>query len=105
MPKLLLQNLIVKTLDQLKTIDIVLIDVRKKTTITDFMVIGSGKSSRQLTATADNLLDVLRKKEIKPLRVQGLKDTGWVLIDFGGVLVHLMSPETRTLYALEHLWK
>lgn len=105
MPKVLLQNFIVKTLKNLKAEDVVLLKIQKKSSIADFMIVCTGKSSRQLASTADHLLDALREKGVKSLSVKGKDGTGWVLIDLGYIIVHIMTPETRAFFALEDLWK
>ena len=103
MVKTPIQKKIVSLLGELKASDIILLDVRSLTLITDFMIVCTGKTGRQLQATAVKLAEAL-KKQIKSIRIEGSPDSGWVLIDCGEVLVHVMTPEIRSFYALEKLW-
>ena len=99
-----LAKTIVKALEDIKAQEIVTLDVRKLTDMADYMVIASGTSSRHVKAIADNVLDAARKIGKKAFGSEG-KDAGdWVLVDFGSVLVHVMSSEARKFYALEKLW-
>src|SRR5215218_2929001 len=84
--------------------DIVLLDIRPVATVADYFVVASTMSDRQMTAVVRNLEDVLRDEGIRPLRVEGKADSGWVLIDYGDVIVHLFSVEQRAFYRLEELW-
>ncbi|MEX2454858.1 MAG: ribosome silencing factor [Rhodospirillaceae bacterium] len=95
---------ILKSLDDHKAEEVVVIDLKGKSDIADFMVIASGRSSRQVATMADNIL-----QEIKPLGVVGVTPEGltqgdWVLLDAGDVIVHLFRPEVRTFYNLEKMW-
>lgn len=92
------------TLDQDKAEDIVSIDLQGKSEIADYMVICSGRSTRQVGAMAEKLSDALKQTHGIQTRVEG-KDTGdWVLIDAGDVLVHVFRPEVREFYQLEKMW-
>jgi ribosome-associated protein len=93
-----------RSLDDDQAIDIVAIDLAGKTTIADYMVVASGRSTRHVGAMADHLLDSLRSSGIKGVSVEGQKHCDWVLIDAGDVLVHLFRPEVREFYKLEKLW-
>ena len=94
----------VDALDELKAIDIKVLDVSSLTTVTDYMVVASGGSARQLRSLADNLLKRAKESGIKPLGVEGERSAEWVLVDLSDVVVHLMSPATREIYQLEKLW-
>lgn len=99
-----LTRIIVKAMEDIKAQEIVTLDVRKLTDVTDVMVIASGTSSRHVRAIADNVLDAARGAGRKALGSEG-KDAGdWILVDFGAVLVHVMGAEARRFYALEKLW-
>lgn len=99
-----LRDLISVSLDDGKAEDIRVLDVRSLTNITDYMVVASGRSSRQVKALTDRVLEAARARDIRPLGVEGENAGEWVLIDFGDVVVHTMQPETRDFYQLEKLW-
>jgi ribosome-associated protein len=108
MPKLTprkLCDLVVQALDDGKAEDIKSVDVRKLTSIADFMVIATGRSSRQVKGLADRVLEAGRDHQLKPLGVEGESAAEWILVDFGDVIVHVMQPETRLFYQLEKLWE
>ena len=88
-----------------KAEEIVTIDLRGKSEIGDYMVICSGRSTRQVTALAQNLTDHLKQQHNRLAKVEG-KDAGdWVLIDTGDVIVHVFRPEVRDFYQLEKMWQ
>lgn len=96
---------IVSSLDDDKAEDIVQIDLRGKTTIADYMVIASGRSTRQVSAMSEKLVERLKQDFGRVARVEG-KDAGdWVLIDAGDVIVHVFRPEVREFYQLEKMWQ
>lgn len=99
-----LLDLVTDALDDGKAEDIKAFDVSTLTSIADFMVIATGRSSRQVKALADRVADAARKKKVKPLGVEGEQASEWVLVDLGDVIVHVMQPETRAFYQLEKLW-
>ena len=85
--------------------DIVLLDLRKYSSVADYFVIATGNVDRQLEAIADNVVDVLKRNHgAAPRHVEGNGQSGWVLIDFGDVVVHLLTPTLRAFYSLETLW-
>ncbi|MFD3191880.1 ribosome silencing factor [Sedimentitalea sp. HM32M-2] len=95
---------ILSSLDDDKAEDVVQIDLRGKTEIGDYMVIASGRSTRQVSAMAEKLVDRLKHEFGRLSKVEG-KDAGdWVLIDTGDVLVHIFRPEVREFYQLEKMW-
>lgn len=99
-----MQALILETLDDDKAEDVVAIDLRGKSSVTDIMVIASGRSSRHVSALADHLIDTLKETgRVKP-RVEGLQTCDWVLIDAGDIVIHLFRPEVRSFYNLEKMW-
>ncbi|WP_300554443.1 ribosome silencing factor [Maricaulis sp.] len=99
-----LETLILDTLDDDKAEDIVAIDLRGKSSVTDFMVIASGRSARHVNALADHLLRAIKENGVGSARVEGLQACDWVLIDTGDVVVHLFRPEVRSFYNLEKMW-
>ena len=98
-----LRALIEKSLDDDKAEEIVSYDLVGRTSLTDYMIIASGKSARQVTAMAEHLREKLEKIGKKP-HVEGMSQGDWVLLDTGDVIVHLFRPEVRAFYQLERLW-
>jgi ribosome-associated protein len=97
---------LVATLEDKKAEDIVLLDLRGHSIFTDFFVICTGTSERQLGALADAIHEVARKTHrLKAPRVEGHAASGWMLIDFGSVIVHAFSAAQRKRYKLEELWQ
>ena len=88
----------------MKAEDTVTIDLTGKTTIADTMVVTSGRSSRQVGAIADRVLEDLNDAGVKGVRVEGMPHCDWVLIDAGDVIVHVFRPEVRAFYQLEKMW-
>lgn len=87
-----------------KAEDVVQIDLRGKTAIGDYMVVASGRSTRQVAAMSEKLVERLKQDFRRASKVEG-KDTGdWVLIDTGDVIVHIFRPEVRDFYQLEKMW-
>lgn len=84
--------------------DIVVLDLRGHTILADYFVIATGTTERQLRALADALVEGLHAEGQRVLRIEGEPESGWVLADLGGVIVHLFSPERRAYYHLEQLW-
>jgi ribosome-associated protein len=84
--------------------DIVLLDIQKVTVIADYFVICSGTSNRMLDALAEAVRDQLREMHKLKGRVEGLPQNGWLLVDYGDVVVHIFSTEQRAYYQLEELW-
>jgi len=96
---------ILTSLDEDKAEDVVQIDLRGKTEIGDYMVIASGRSTRQVSSMAEKLVDRLKHEFGRLSKIEG-KDTGdWVLIDTGDVIVHIFRPEVREFYQLEKMWQ
>ena len=91
-------------LEDMKAIDVRVIDVRKLTSITDIMVIASGTSTRHIKAIADNITLDAKKFGVTALGVEGDKGSEWILVDLADVVVHVMTPKIREFYALEKLW-
>ena len=97
-------ELIVKAADAVKAEEIVALDVRELTIITDYFVICTGKSSIQIRAISDRIEDKLREAGERKLRVEGRQEATWILMDYGDVVVHVMAAEQRAFYRLEELW-
>lgn len=97
-------QLILSTLDDAKAEDVVTIDLQGKTSLADHMVVASGRSNRHVGAVAEHLLEALGKAGRKGLRVEGMPNCDWVLIDQGDVVIHVFRPEVRAFYNLEKMW-
>ena len=95
---------IVDKIDDMKGRDIITLDVRGKSSITDCMIICSGNSNRHVRSIADHVAAELRHSGIELLGVEGADIGEWVLVDAGNVIIHVMQDETRALYQLEKLW-
>ena len=90
--------------EELKARDVTEIDVRGKSSVTDFMVVASGTSTRHVKSIADEVVRFAKKLDVQPLGVEGESEAEWVLVDLGDVVVHVMLPRVREFYALERLW-
>lgn len=99
-----LKQLVIDALEELKALDIKILDVRDISGFTDLMVIASGTSTRQVKALADKVLEKCRSQGVRPLGVEGEREAEWILVDLGDIVVHIMSPQTRDFYNLEKLW-
>ncbi|MDF1831024.1 MAG: ribosome silencing factor [Porticoccaceae bacterium] len=97
-------KIVIAALEDVKGQDVVTIDVRELSDITDTMVVVSGASNRQVKALAQNTVEAGKKAGFQPIGVEGLDEGEWVLVDFGDVIVHVMQPTTRAFYELEKLW-
>ena len=95
---------IIAAMEDLKAEDVQTFDVRTLTTVTDFMIIASGRSDRQVKAIAEKVIEMAKSIQIRPLGVEGQQQGEWILIDFGDVIAHVMRPATRAYYQLEKLW-
>lgn len=99
-----LLEIIRKSLDDDKAEDVVEIDLRGKSEIADWMVIASGRSSRQVAAIAEKLVERVKAATGTTAKVEGKDTADWVLIDAGDVIVHVFRPEVREFYQLEKMW-
>ncbi|OCG24235.1 ribosome silencing factor [Gilliamella sp. wkB108] len=99
-----LQDFIFDKIDDLKGKDIVTLDVRGKSSITDYMIICTGTSNRHVASIAGHLLDEAKKQGHLVLGSEGQNDADWVVVDMDSVIVHIMQEESRQLYELEKLW-
>ena len=101
----MLLDRILTSLKNDKAEDIVQIDLRGKSSIGDYMIIASGRSSRQVTAISEKLVDNIKKDFGRSSKVEGKNAGDWVLIDTGDVIVHVFRPEVREFYQLEKMWQ
>ncbi len=99
-----LHDLVLSQLDDDQAQDIVSIPLAGKSSIADYMVIASGRSTRQVAAMAQKLAERIKQEGHGPVRLEGLPAADWVLIDAGDVVVHLFRPEVRSFYNLERMW-
>jgi ribosome-associated protein len=99
-----LSDLILARLDDDQAQDVILIDLKDKSSVADAMIVASGRSHRHVGAIADHLLRALKDAGHGRARVEGLPHFDWVLIDAGDVIVHLFRPEVRAFYNLEKIW-
>ena len=97
-------DLVVAALEEIKAKDIVKLDVRELTTVTDYMIVASGTSNRHVKALADAVAEKARKAGHRPTGIEGEDGSEWVLLDLQDVLVHVMLPRVREFYNLEKLW-
>ncbi len=105
MKKDTIQKLALTALEDLKAIDIVVIDVRELTTITDTMIICTGRSSRHVKSLAENVVVDAKKQQHKFIHMEGQQEGEWVIVDLGDVVVHVMQTASREFYDLENLWE
>jgi ribosome-associated protein len=99
--------LVASVLDQLsdaKAEQVVTIDLKSKSSEADFMIVASGRSSRHVNAIADQIVQKLEGQGQKHLRIEGIPQCDWVLVDAGDIIVHIFRPEVRSYYNLEKLW-
>lgn len=98
-------DIVLASLDDSKAEDIVSINIQGKSSLADYMVVASGRSSRHVAAAADHLISALKDAGVGYPRVEGLSNADWVLIDAGDIIVHVFRPEVREFYAIEKMWQ
>jgi len=99
-----LRDAALQVLDDRKAEDLVMIDLRGKSAIADYMILATGRSARQAAAMADYLREAFEKMGVKNVKIEGLPQGDWVLVDTGDIIVHLFRPEVRSYYAIDELW-
>jgi ribosome-associated protein len=99
-----IKQLAVDALEALKAVDVVVLDVRGMTTITDYMIVASANSNRHLKALADNVIEAAKVAGHRPLGIEGETGGEWALVDLGDVVIHIMMPAIREFYQIEKLW-
>jgi ribosome-associated protein len=97
-------RVVLASLEDDKAEDILAIDVRGKSSFADMLVIASGRSSRHVGALADHVMRKLKEAGVTDVRVEGLPQADWVLVDAGDVVIHLFRPEVRAFYSIEKIW-
>ena len=103
MDRIELMKNIVATLDNKKATNIKSLEITELTSVADYFVIATGTSGTHIRALSDEVQDTLTKQGVGPRNVEG-KSTGWLLLDYGTVVVHLFTPDQRETYSLEHRW-
>lgn len=96
---------LVNALDDIQATDITVLDVKDQTTITDYMIICSGRSSRHVKSIAQQIIEKMKTNKVPPISSSGLESGDWALVDFGDFIVHVMQPDSRAFYNLEGLWQ
>jgi ribosome-associated protein len=99
-----LKDVVLKALEDIQAIDTVVIDVKTLTSIADYMIITSGRSTRHVKSIADHVFEAAKKHGVTPLGIEGEQGSEWVLVDLGDIIVHAMLPAVREYYQLEKLW-
>ena len=99
-----IKNSIEKILDKNKALNIVTIDLKKKSYIADYMIVASGTSSRHLQSLSENLVSELKKIGVGNCRIEGIESSDWKLVDTIDIMVHIFNPEKREFYDLEKMW-
>ncbi len=99
-----LRDVVLQTLDDMKAKDVVVLDVRGKTSITDIMIVASGTSDRHVKSIAETVAFKAKQAGETPLGTEGINEGEWALVDLNGVVVHVMQPKVRDFYHLERLW-
>jgi ribosome-associated protein len=99
------RDLAVEALHDLKAIDLVVLDVRGLTTITDFMIICTGRSNRHVKSIAGNVVKKAKEHHLNYIKTEGEQEGEWVIVDLADAVIHVMSPTSRQFYNLEELWE
>jgi ribosome-associated protein len=100
-----LEKLVLAALDEMKAVNVKLLDVRQLTDIADAMIVASGTSDRHVRAIAQRVLEKAREAGLRALGIEGQRDGEWVLVDLQDVLLHVMLPRVREFYSIEQLWE
>jgi ribosome-associated protein len=100
-----LENLVETALDDMKAVDIQVLDLAGLADFADTMIVASGTSDRHVRSIADRVIERVRSAGVRPLGVEGQQEGEWVLVDLNDVVVHVMLPRVRELYGLERLWE
>lgn len=97
-------RVILNSLEDDKAEDILALDIKGRSSIADMMIVATGRSARHVGALADHVMRKLKEAGAKDVRIEGMPQADWVLVDAGDVIVHLFRPEVRTFYNIEKIW-
>ncbi|HLG15943.1 MAG TPA: ribosome silencing factor [Blastocatellia bacterium] len=97
--------IIVSAAEDKKATDIVVLDLRKVASFTEYFIICTGANQRQVQAIADSVEDQLRRSGKRPMHIEGYSSAEWILLDYGDFIVHILSNTSRRFYDLERLWR
>jgi ribosome-associated protein len=100
----LLKSIVIDALDDMKALEVKVLDVRGLTDVADTMIIASGTSDRHVRSVAKNVVEKTKAAGFRPHGIEGQQDSDWVLIDLNDMIVHVMLPRVREFYGLEKLW-
>ena len=99
-----LKTIIINTLDSNKAVDVILIDLKDKSSMADYMIIASGTSSRHIQSLSEQVLEKLKINGVKNCKIEGKESNDWKLVDGIDVIIHIFNPEKRKFYELEKMW-
>ena len=99
-----LKTLAENALDEMKAVEVTVIDVADRTTVTDWMIVAGGTSQRHVKSLANEVITQSKENGVRPVGIEGESEGDWILVELGDVIVHVMTRETRDFYALEKLW-
>lgn len=100
-----LLRIVNSALDDMKAVNVKVMDVRQLTDITDIVVIASGNSDRHVKSIADRVVQFAKQNDFRPMGVEGAREGEWVLVDLHDIVVHVMLPRVREFYSLERMWE